>query len=82
VTDLPEPVATPDLGEGNHLAYAVQWFIFAIAVAVGWVLAIRRSIATRRREAELELSSGDPDAGGTIDGTQPTTQPTTTTSVP
>jgi cytochrome oxidase assembly protein ShyY1 len=49
-TDLPEPVATPDLSEGNHLSYAVQWFIFSIAVAVGWVLAVRRSIATRRRE--------------------------------
>jgi cytochrome oxidase assembly protein ShyY1 len=54
VTDLPEPVATPDLSEGNHLSYAVQWFIFSIAVAVGWVLAVRRSIGTRRREAGLE----------------------------
>ena len=46
----PEPVATPDLGEGNHLSYAVQWFIFAIAVGVGWVLAVRRSIGTRRAD--------------------------------
>ncbi|HEY5662934.1 MAG TPA: SURF1 family protein [Ilumatobacter sp.] len=44
----PEPVARPTLGEGNHLSYAVQWFIFATAVAAGWVLAVRRSIATRR----------------------------------
>ncbi len=44
----PEPVARPVLGEGNHLSYAAQWFIFSIAVAVGWVLAVRRSIATRR----------------------------------
>lgn len=40
---FPEPVAAPDLGEGNHLSYAVQWFLFSIAVAVGWVLAVRRS---------------------------------------
>ena len=50
VGGLPEPVATPDLGEGNHLSYAVQWLIFAVAVAVGWVLAVRRSISTHRRE--------------------------------
>lgn len=45
---FPEPVARPDLTEGNHLSYAVQWFIFSAAVAVGWVLAVRRSVRTRR----------------------------------
>ncbi|HWM20497.1 MAG TPA: SURF1 family protein [Ilumatobacteraceae bacterium] len=46
---LPEPVARPPLGEGPHLSYAIQWFIFSVCVAIGWVLAVRRSIATRRR---------------------------------
>jgi cytochrome oxidase assembly protein ShyY1 len=46
------PVQQPDLSEGPHLSYAVQWFVFAVAVAVGWVLAVRRSIATHRRTAE------------------------------
>lgn len=50
---LPEPVAAPDLGEGNHLSYAVQWFIFSIAVAVGWTLAVRRSVGARRRAQQL-----------------------------
>ncbi len=45
---LPEPVIAPDLSEGNHLSYAVQWFLFSIAVAVGWVLAIRHSVGKRR----------------------------------
>jgi surfeit locus 1 family protein len=44
----PEPVVRPDLTEGPHLGYAVQWFIFATAVAVGWVLAVRHS-ATKHR---------------------------------
>jgi cytochrome oxidase assembly protein ShyY1 len=44
-----EPVAKPELGEGPHLSYAVQWFIFSVCAAVGWVLAVRRSIAVRRR---------------------------------
>lgn len=44
----PEPVVLPDLDDGPHLSYAIQWFIFAIAVAVGWVLAVRRSVRQRR----------------------------------
>jgi cytochrome oxidase assembly protein ShyY1 len=47
-----EPVVKPDLSEGPHLGYAVQWFIFTIAVAAGWVLAVRKSQRTRRRLAE------------------------------
>jgi len=45
---LPEPVAAPILGNGNHLSYAVQWFIFSTAVAIGWLLAVRRSIGTHQ----------------------------------
>jgi len=44
----PEPVAPPKLDDGPHLSYAVQWFIFAMCAAVGWVLAVRRSISARR----------------------------------
>jgi cytochrome oxidase assembly protein ShyY1 len=47
-----EPVVKPDLSEGPHLSYAVQWFIFSVCAAVGWVLAIRHSAAKRRRAAE------------------------------
>jgi cytochrome oxidase assembly protein ShyY1 len=47
--ELPVPVAPPELGEGPHLSYAVQWFIFAACVVVGWVLAVRRSVAANRR---------------------------------
>ena len=43
----PAILDTPVLGEGNHLSYAFQWFIFSACVAVGWVLAVRRSIRTR-----------------------------------
>jgi cytochrome oxidase assembly protein ShyY1 len=49
--DDPVPVPAPTLDEGPHLSYAAQWFIFALAVLVGWVLAVRRSISTRRRAA-------------------------------
>ncbi len=52
---FPEPVARPDLSEGNHLSYAVQWFIFSIAVAAGWFLAVRRSQRARERSRAKEL---------------------------
>jgi len=29
------------------LSYAIQWLIFSAAVIVGWVLAIRKSLANR-----------------------------------
>jgi cytochrome oxidase assembly protein ShyY1 len=38
------PAPLPDItGEGSHLSYAVQWVIFAICAAAGWVIAVRRS---------------------------------------
>ncbi len=47
----PTPVPPPTLDEGPHLSYAAQWMIFAICVLIGWVLAVRRSIRSRRRAA-------------------------------
>lgn len=42
----PELLDSPELGEGNHLSYAIQWFVFMVCVAIGWVLAVRRSLRT------------------------------------
>jgi cytochrome oxidase assembly protein ShyY1 len=47
---LPDPLHEPTLSEGSHLSYTVQWFIFSLCAVVGWVFAVRRSIATRRVE--------------------------------
>ncbi len=65
---LPQPVAAPVLGEGNHLSYAAQWFIFSVAVAVGWVLAVRRSVAMRRRPASAGPGDGRRDGAPPDDG--------------
>jgi surfeit locus 1 family protein len=43
---LPARLPEPDLGEGPHLSYAVQWFSFALIGAVGYPL-ILRPLATR-----------------------------------
>ena len=45
--DFPEPIAEPELGEGPHLSYAVQWFMFSALVAIGWFLAVHRSRRVR-----------------------------------
>ncbi len=57
----PTPVPAPALDEGPHLSYAVQWLIFATSVLVGWVLAVRRSITIRRRDA-LTAAAASPTA--------------------
>ncbi|WP_419917756.1 SURF1 family protein [Candidatus Poriferisocius sp.] len=43
--ELPVPAPAPDLGEGSHLAYAVQWFVFAAITSVGYPLMMRRSFS-------------------------------------
>ncbi|MGZ4766529.1 MAG: SURF1 family cytochrome oxidase biogenesis protein [Ilumatobacteraceae bacterium] len=49
--DPPKPfeeIVGPDTSdEGPHLSYTIQWFIFSGCVMVGWVLAVRRSLAAR-----------------------------------
>ena len=41
-TDLPFRLPRPQLGEGPHLGYAVQWFIFAIIGLAGYPLVLRK----------------------------------------
>lgn len=53
---IPTPVNAPELGERNHLSYAVQWFIFATCVAAGWILAVRKSAATADRSPPADRS--------------------------
>ncbi|QES50766.1 hypothetical protein DEJ50_25945 [Streptomyces venezuelae] len=58
----PEPVGTPDHDSiGAHMAYAVQWWMFAFGVPVGWVVLVRRE--KRDREAAVAPGSGASAAG-------------------
>ena len=43
----PSPVPLPELSNGSHLSYAMQWFVFSVFVIIGWVLAVRRSLQSR-----------------------------------
>lgn len=45
------PVQPPELNEGNHFSYAIQWFIFAGMAGIGLVLLIRSDVRAMRRPA-------------------------------
>jgi surfeit locus 1 family protein len=47
-------VALPDMTEGSHLSYALQWFTFATIALVGSILLFRRTPA-RDRAAQEDL---------------------------
>ncbi|HZF87128.1 SURF1 family protein [Streptomyces sp.] len=62
----PQLIAAPDHDDiGPHMAYAVQWWLFAGAVPVGWVVLARRE-ARDRAEAEKKEDEAD---GATDDET-------------
>ncbi|MEU6081759.1 SURF1 family protein [Streptomyces sp. NPDC047108] len=49
----PEPVPAPDHSSiGPHMAYAIQWWLFAAGVPVGWVVLVRRERKDRLAAAE------------------------------
>lgn len=48
---IPVPLEPPDLGEGPHLGYAVQWFIFAVIGIIGYPLVLRHVARRKQREA-------------------------------
>ncbi len=52
--DWPQPLRPPDLTDGPHLGYAVQWFVFAAIALVGYPVVLGR-IA---RDERLGLGDG------------------------
>ena len=77
--DDPVPVPPPTASNGPHLSYAVQWLIFAAAVLLGWVLAVRRSIAAHRRRVP-DVTDGE--AVRTSSGSPPSVDAASTTTTP
>lgn len=55
---LPVAADPPELTGGNHLSYAVQWFLFAAVGVIGYPLLVRRTALERRDDQT------DGDAGG------------------
>jgi cytochrome oxidase assembly protein ShyY1 len=60
--DEPLPPNAPDLSEGSHFSYTVQWFTFSFMTVVVYALILRRRAREIEREAlEAELDRADPD---------------------
>ncbi|MET9950731.1 SURF1 family protein [Streptomyces sp. NPDC006339] len=59
----PELIPDPDHDSiGAHMAYAVQWWLFAAGVPVGWVVLVRREKRDREAAArEAEEADGTPE---------------------
>lgn len=47
--ELPRPIGAPELDEGSHFSYAIQWFSFALIAIVGWLVLVLRSGAVTGR---------------------------------
>jgi cytochrome oxidase assembly protein ShyY1 len=61
--DLPEPVPTPELGDGPHLNYAGQWLIFAALTVMVYPLLLRRRARDKATEqAERAHAAATDDA--------------------
>ena len=46
------PVGTPELGEGPHFSYAMQWFLFTLVAVVGALFLVRADLRDRRQRRE------------------------------
>lgn len=57
---LPVPAALPELSEGPHLGYALQWFGFALIALIGYGLLARRE---RHRAAESTSAASHEEEG-------------------
>jgi len=53
-SSLPIPAALPELSEGPHLSYAIQWFTFAAIAVIGFVILALRE-GRERADAEDDL---------------------------
>ncbi|MGD3104754.1 SURF1 family protein [Streptomyces sp. YGL11-2] len=68
----PELVPEPDHDSiGPHMAYAIQWWLFAAAVPVGWIVLVRRERRDRREAAAKAAQGAAEGAAAAGDGAAP-----------
>ena len=54
-----QPIQLPELSEGPHFWYAVQWFMFTAIGVAGIVVFIRADLRARREEREDATQAPD-----------------------
>lgn len=55
--ELPVALPAPEQTEGNHLTYAVQWFLFAAVGAIGWPVLLRHTAREDRLPPSFIVTS-------------------------
>lgn len=58
------PIPLPELSDGPHLSYAVQWIFFAVVAVVGFVILIRREREYAAAEEAMAAEAGAAGAAG------------------
>lgn len=57
--DLPVPVPLPELSEGPHLGYAIQWFAFSLLTIIVYPLLLRRYARRKQMDGgDAEILDG------------------------
>ena len=56
-TALPALVPLPELDDGPHLGYAVQWCIFSVCAVIGWFLIVRKTAKANDQRAAAEAKA-------------------------
>jgi cytochrome oxidase assembly protein ShyY1 len=75
--DTPQLIPAPDHDDiGPHMAYAVQWWLFAGAVPLGWVILARREARDRAEAKEAAKEEAQEEAQEN-DGETPEAEPAT-----
>lgn len=46
----PAPTQLPELTEGSHFSYAMQWWFFSLVSLTGWIVVSRRALRTATNE--------------------------------
>lgn len=66
--ELPVPVPMPELSQGPHLGYAIQWFAFSLLTIIVYPLLLRRHARRRQMDGDDvaidDLMAGPPGAAG------------------
>lgn len=73
-------IPAPEISEGPHLSYSMQWIAFAVMFGIGVVLLARRELQVRRREAEI--AQDDAPGDGAQDDPNADTRPGQSTELP
>jgi cytochrome oxidase assembly protein ShyY1 len=56
----PEPVELPDLGDGPHFFYGLQWWFFGLLAVGGFGYLVRDELRTKRDEEEPDDAGSEP----------------------